>query len=156
MDRQRKPPNHPSSAANKWGAGRPPPPPLSMKEGLPSDSSGYGRHFVLEDRPKIDALLSLGIRFLQCLFALVSFCIMAASKQSFSWHTGFTKMSMELQFSDFKPFSFLVAGMGSFALWILLLFQSVCCTNLIYIVRLYPQCILLQAASSLCLSFNVL
>jgi hypothetical protein len=84
-----------------------------MQEGLPSDSSGYGRHFVLEDRPKIDALLSLGIRFLQCLFALVSFCIMAASKQSFSWHTGFTKVSMELQFSDFKPFSFLVAGMES-------------------------------------------
>lgn len=108
--------DHPSShrprpTASKWGAGRPPPPPLSMQEGLPpAASSGYGRHLILEDRPKSDAILSLGFRSLQALLSLVSFSLMASSNQSYSYHTGFTKVSLNLHYSDFPPFSFLVAG----------------------------------------------
>ncbi|GAQ82522.1 hypothetical protein KFL_001140100 [Klebsormidium nitens] len=118
MDHTNSSNHRPRPTGNKWGAGRPPPPPLSMQEGLPpAASSGYGRHLMLEDRPKSTAMLSLGIRSLQALCSLVSFSLMASSNQSYSYHTGFTKISVNLHYSDFPPFSFLVAAMVLTFVW---------------------------------------
>jgi hypothetical protein len=95
---------------------RPAPPPLAMESPAPSFYS-----YAPEIRSKRDISLSLLLRSLHFLLALVSFSIMAASKQTFTFHTGFTEFSPTIQFSDYMPFSFLVGTMVVIACWTLVL-----------------------------------
>ncbi|GAQ81264.1 hypothetical protein KFL_000750320 [Klebsormidium nitens] len=95
---------------------RPAPPPLAMETPAPA---AYA--YTPELRSRRDVLFSLLLRFAHFLIALIAFSTMAASKQTFTFHTGFTELSPTIQFSDYVPFSFLVGTMVVIACWALVL-----------------------------------
>lgn len=94
---------------------RPAPPPLAVE----TPASAYA--YTPEMRSRRDVLVSLLLRFVHFLIALIAFSTMAASKQTFTFHTGFTELSPTIQFSDYMPFSFLVGIMVVIACWALIL-----------------------------------